>query len=92
MSDHAESVVPLRTANTKANGFNVGEVGDPMYTLDTTGSHAVGYVVCFEGQRTDDFRVYPDVFPALLARMGTGGNNVPLIAHDIVNKDDKETR
>jgi hypothetical protein len=92
MSDHAESVVPLRTANTKANGFNVGEVGDPMYTLDTTGSHAVGYVVCFEGQRTDDFRVYPDVFPALLARMGTGGNNVPLIAHDIVSKDDEETR
>jgi hypothetical protein len=143
MGDHAESVIPLRTANTKANGSNIGEIGDPMYTLDTTGSHAVvynifggnkrkdrpdggfyvseteqtktldavsglnptanqggvaivqsteGYVVCFDGQRTDDFRVYPDVFPALLARMGTGGNNVPLIAHDIAAVKDDETR
>ena len=38
-----EAVVPLKTSNTKANGMNVGEPGDPMYTLDTGNSLAVAY-------------------------------------------------
>jgi DNA (cytosine-5)-methyltransferase 1 len=38
-----DAVVPLKTSNTKANGMNVGEPGDPMYTLDTGNSLAVAY-------------------------------------------------
>lgn len=40
-----DAVVPLKTSNTKANGMNVGEPGDPMYTLDTGNSLAVAYSV-----------------------------------------------
>jgi DNA (cytosine-5)-methyltransferase 1 len=38
-----DAVIPLKTSNTKANGMNVGESGDPMYTLDTSNSLAVAY-------------------------------------------------
>lgn len=38
-----DAVLPLKTSNTKANGMNVGEPGDPMYTLDTGNSSAVAY-------------------------------------------------
>jgi len=79
----AEMVTPIRTSNTKANGMNVGEPGDPMYTLDTGGSMAVGYVLCFDGKRNDDFRMFEDYYPTLTQMMGTGGNNVPMIIHDI---------
>lgn len=40
-----DAVVPLKTSNTKANGMNVGEPGDPMYTLDTGNSLAVAYSI-----------------------------------------------
>lgn len=65
------------------NGLGVGEPGDPMYTLDTTGAQAVGYVLCFDGKRNDDFRTFEDYYPTLTQMMGTGGNNVPMIIHDI---------
>jgi DNA-cytosine methyltransferase len=40
-----DAAVPLKTSNTKANGMNVGEPGDPMYTLDTGNSLAVAYSI-----------------------------------------------
>jgi hypothetical protein len=81
--EEEEFVIPLKMSNTKANGSNIGEVGDPMYTLDTTGSHAVAYEVpdtpyLVDAQRVGDFRTY-EAAPSLCARMGTGGNNVPVL-------------
>jgi len=78
-----DEVIPLKTANTQANGSNIGEPGDPMYTLDSAGSHAVAYVVpespyLVDAQRVGDFRTY-ETAPSLCARMGTGGNNVPVL-------------
>ncbi len=49
-----DEVVPLKTSNTKANGMNVGELGDPMYTLDTGGSMAVAYSIR-EDAKNDNF-------------------------------------
>ena len=72
-----------REIEKKQNGFGIGEPGDPMYTLDTTGAQAVGYVLCFDGKRNDDFRMFEDYYPTLTQMMGTGGNNVPMIIHDI---------
>ncbi len=49
-----DPVVPLKTSNTKANGMNVGEPGDPSYTLDTGGSMAVAYSIR-EDAKNDNF-------------------------------------
>jgi DNA (cytosine-5)-methyltransferase 1 len=49
-----DAVVPLKTSNTKANGMNVGEPGDPSYTLDTGGSMAVAYSIR-EDAKNDNF-------------------------------------
>ena len=42
-------------------------------------------VVIFTAQRVGEPpRIYEDVTPSLLSRMGTGGNNTPMISHDTV--------
>ena len=82
-TENGEPVIPFKVSHTKSNGSNVGEAGDPMYTLDTSGSMGVGYVLCFDGKRNDDFRMFEDYYPTLTQMMGTGGNNVPMIIHDI---------
>lgn len=41
-----DAVIPIqdgREMEKKQNGFGIGEPGDPMYTLDTTGAQAVAY-------------------------------------------------
>lgn len=41
-----DPVIPIqdgREMEKKQNGFGIGEPGDPMYTLDTTGAQAVAY-------------------------------------------------
>lgn len=102
------------------NGLGVGQPGDPMYTLDTTGGQGVGQQsivfepksmleenwasagvknalragesksahvivhddVLFTAQRVGEPpRIYQDASPSLLSRMGTGGNNTPMVAH-----------
>lgn len=137
MSDE-NLVIPIqdgREMDKKQNGLGIGNPGDPMYTLDTTGAQSVAYsptrtmvrivpdgediVDCLavsdlekgqtnnqavgsgllqvyttthdgkmydvpntpylmDAQRTDDFRTY-ETAPTLCSRMGTGGNNVPVL-------------
>lgn len=76
-----------REMKKSQNGLGVGEPGDPMYTLDTTGAQSVCYEIpeppyLIDGRREDDFRVFDEYSPALMARMGTGGNNVPIVVVD----------
>jgi DNA (cytosine-5)-methyltransferase 1 len=40
-------------------------------------------VLIFYGNRVDDIRMQGDVINTLAARMGTGGNNMPLVAYPI---------
>lgn len=43
-------------------------------------------VFIFYGNRVDDIRIQGDVINTLQARMGTGGNNMPMIATSIVRR------
>lgn len=38
-------VTPIQSANQFQNGAGIGEPGDPMYTLDTRGDHAIAFDV-----------------------------------------------
>lgn len=41
-----DAVIPIqdgREMEKRQNGFGIGEPGDPMYTLDTTGAQSVAY-------------------------------------------------
>lgn len=69
------------TAGPQGKGF--GEADDPMYTLDTTGGHAVAVsedTIVFHPHRTDGFRLQGDTVNTLTAFMGTGGLNTPMVA------------
>ena len=71
------------TAGPQGKGH--GEADDPMYTLDTTGGHAVAMTedddtIVFHPHRTDGFRLQGDTVNTLTAFMGTGGLNTPMVA------------
>jgi DNA (cytosine-5)-methyltransferase 1 len=56
-----------------------------MYTLDLVSMHGVAHEpMLLDGTRVDDVRVYTEPTQTLTQRMGTGGNNVPMIAQDVV--------
>lgn len=94
-------VIPIqdgREIEKAQNGLGVGDIDDPSYTLDTTGAQAVAYEITeqyeipeapylIDAQRIGDFRTYAETAPSLCARMGTGGNNVPVLVHEF--KDDE---
>jgi site-specific DNA-cytosine methylase len=58
------------------NGFGIGKEGDPMNTLTGADRHAI----IFYGNRVADIRLQDDKINTLQARMGTGGNNMPMVA------------
>ncbi len=61
------------------------EVSPTLNGFDNMGESRAT-VLIVDGTRVDDVRVYDDeVTPTLKSRMGTGGNNVPLIASRMAN-------
>lgn len=65
-----------------------GEVSPTLNAFDNTGDSRAT-VLIIDGTRVDDVRVYDDeITPCLKSRMGTGGNNVPMITqettHDVI--------
>ena len=64
--DDAETWLPAEVAAT-LNGF------------DNTGSVRATTLIIFYGNRVDDIRLQKDVINTLQARMGTGGNNMPMV-------------
>jgi hypothetical protein len=69
----------------KGNGLGIGEPGDPMNTLTSGDRHAIAIEqpIVFYGNRVADIRIQDDKVNTLQARMGTGGNNMPLLAQTI---------
>ena len=59
--------------NPTLNSFDVG---------DTRATTAIIEPMLLDGRRIDDVRVYESPVQTLGARMGTGGNNVPMLAFD----------
>lgn len=77
------------TAGPQGKGH--GEADDPMYTLDTTGGHAVAVTedddtIVFHPHRTDGFRLQGDTVNTLTAFMGTGGLNTPMVSTNKVRR------
>lgn len=77
------------TAGPQGKGH--GEADDPMYTLDTTGGHAVAMTednetIVFHPHRTDGFRIQGDTVNTLTAFMGTGGLNTPMVSTNRVRR------
>lgn len=71
------------TAGPQGKGY--GDSSDPMFTLDTTGGHAVAMTeddgtIVFHPHRTDGFRIQGETINTLTAFMGTGGLNTPMVA------------
>lgn len=59
-----------------------GGVAPTLNLGDNTGDTRAT-VLIFYGNRVDDIRMQGDVINTLAARMGTGGNNMPLLAYPI---------
>jgi DNA (cytosine-5)-methyltransferase 1 len=58
--------------------LNVFDVGDVRATT------AIVEPILLDGRRVDDVRVYSEPVQTLQERMGTGGNNVPVVAQETI--------
>jgi DNA (cytosine-5)-methyltransferase 1 len=77
------------TAGPQGKGY--GDSSDPMFTLDTTGGHAVAMAeddgtIVFHPHRTDGFRLQGETVNTLTAFMGTGGLNTPMVSTSAVRR------
>jgi len=63
-----------------------GEVTPTLNAFDNGGESRATVLmpVIFDGTRLNDFRSDTEIVPTLKARMGTGGNNVPLIGEPAI--------
>jgi DNA (cytosine-5)-methyltransferase 1 len=78
--DRPAVVYNEETITSKTNASNP-QLGDPCHTLGATGAGRTILVndTCYDIQhRSEAVQIYDGTAPALTARMGTGGNNVPI--------------
>ena len=64
-------------------GGNIWEGTVPTLRAEAKRGDAEPYLLIIDGTRVDDVRIYEEPVQTLKQRMGTGGNNVPIIATDI---------
>ena len=71
----------IRTAQTSANGHGIAE--DKAHTLDGAQGQAVAVETLYDMTHADEVirAVEPGISPTLNARMGTGGNQIPIRLH-----------
>ena len=83
------TVIMLNFQGSKGN--NLTNQDDISFTLNAMHGHDVHVIaqpIIFTAQRVGEPpRIYEDTTPSLLSRMGTGGNNVPMIAESIYSFD-----
>ena len=72
-----------RNHDGSGNGLGIGKEGDPSPTLTAGDRHGVMAVALDMTHACDDIRECGEQVPALQARMGTGGNQVPLTYQDV---------
>jgi len=69
-------------------GGNIWEGTVPTLRAEAKRGDAEPHLLIIDGTRVDDVRVYDDdMTPCLKNRMGTGGNNVPIIAMNVEGKE-----
>jgi DNA-cytosine methyltransferase len=79
------------------NGLGVADGDAPAYTLDQVSEQAVAVLMrnregsndqtlfqplLLDGTRVGDPRIHDDISPTVMARWGTGGNNVPMAVQE----------
>ena len=64
-------------------GGNIWEGTVPTLRAEAKRGDAEPHILIIDGTRVDDVRIYEESVQKLKQRMGTGGNNVPIIATDI---------
>jgi len=67
-------------------GGNIWEGIVPTLRAEGKSGDAEPYILIIDGTRVDDVRVYEGPVQTLKERMGTGDNNVPIIAFDGYNQ------
>jgi hypothetical protein len=67
-------------------GGNIWEGIVPTLRAEAKRGDAEPHILIIDGTRVDDVRVYEGPVQTLKERMGTGGNNVPIIAFDGYNQ------
>lgn len=77
-SMHGAMIGRKDTAGPMGSGFF--EANEPSYTLTASSQARHGVVIVFYGNRVADIRLQDDKINTLQARMGTGGNNMPMVA------------
>jgi len=75
-------------SNTDAETWIQGGVVPTLNAFDSGDSRAVTLI--FYGNRVDDIRIQGAVINTLQARMGTGGNNMPMVTYPIQDGRDME--
>lgn len=76
-----EFFIKLRRAQNEEDyeSWGASEVSGTLNGFDNTGSVRATTLIIFYGNRVEDIRIQGDVINTLQARMGTGGNNTPMI-------------
>jgi site-specific DNA-cytosine methylase len=78
--DIRTTILIMRNREGKPGGGKGPMLGEKSFTLAT---HNDQTLFIFYGNRVDDIRLQGGVINTLQARMGTGGNNMPMVAYPI---------
>ena len=78
--DIRTTILIMRNREGKPGGGKGPMLGEKSFTLAT---HNDQTLFIFYGNRVDDVRIQGGVINTLQARMGTGGNNMPMVAYPI---------
>ena len=76
----ATVIIIMRQREGKPGGGKGPMLGEKSFNLATNNDQAL---FIFYGNRVDDVRLQGSVINTLQARMGTGGNNMPMVAYPI---------
>lgn len=79
----ATVIIIMRQREGKPGGGKGPMLGERSFTLATNNDQTL---FIFYGNRVDDVRIQDGVINTLQARMGTGGNNMPMIAQTQVRR------
>jgi DNA (cytosine-5)-methyltransferase 1 len=87
----ATTIIVMRNREGKSGGGKGPMLGDKSFTLATSNDQTLFVVptqednktIVFKPHQQDGARIQGDVINTLTAQMGTGGNNVPMVAHPI---------
>jgi len=81
--DIRTTVLIMRNREGKPGGGKGPMLGEKSFTLATNNDQTL---FVFYGNRVNDVRIQDSVINTLQARMGTGGNNMPMIAETQVRR------